>query len=259
MENTIQIIDALKNVSIIPLAIFIFSYLIFIVVDNFNVTNIEVRLMTPKKRFLIPVAYFSVVAIILSLVVTILNINEFRKQYDQEPNSYLSFGWMLVIFVGLMFVIVLGFCFFVFVVAQIIGNIIAINYNYYTEDGWKLLRVNSEGVLVVEKKNVTTFISEPYSQNYYSEIASGDKKLEFYGNKKKCNWTCLLLLSTCFCLCIKSLDWITENKIMSSLILFLLSIILLCTMIIIFESNKSYKGYKQKIKVKKYKLKNNIN
>lgn len=246
MEAIKGTIDILQSFTPIPLGIAMVIYLILDFINNHNVTDIEIKLMTPKRKFLMLFSKNIIPSVIISIVGVLFSIDTVVKQIDESDlKGLMNFNAYLLIVFIIFVVILFAVSYITQIFFRLIEFIVGINHDYFIEDEkgtWRIMRTNSLNKLVARCKDEIRFIENPYEYEYVEKIISSEWKLDLYKNDKTVKITYSILLIVSLFLLIVFIGLFSFVKI--SFIVFILMLFLCITLaitgLIIMNSKLDY-------------------
>ncbi|MGA4518391.1 hypothetical protein ACPA0F_14045 [Solibacillus silvestris] len=216
-------------------------YLVKSYISDFNVTNLEQKLMTPNRKFIMVISKAAISSFVIVAICFYIIYDELIKIYkdNKELQPTFTFDEFILIFGINMILIMILFYLIMTYLMRFIEFIVGLNYDYEIEiDGryWTIVRYNNQKQLVVEDGVKLKFIESPHQMEFKRKLASVEWKEKIYQDKKLIKNTYLVLLLATI---IIVLSWYyTEN-----LIFCILLILVLITIPIIFINVKEYEYY----------------
>lgn len=242
-----NILSTITNYSPVTVIIGVVIFILRNFINDFNVTDLELKLMTPNRKFLMVLSKV-IVGVIIIIVMLLFTIpDEIIRIYNESNFSeQISFVEYLTIFsIFFSFVIIMIFL-LTYYFLKFIEFLIGLNYEYIISDSdgkWKVLRNNGKNNLVVKQNNLIKFITAPMDQIYEKKLVSNEFKKKIYGNEKKIIKIITTLLSIALIFLILFLLSFIIPLLFNNflrLILFCFTIFLFITSIIIYANYKEY-------------------
>ncbi|MFJ5788687.1 hypothetical protein ACIP9G_01250 [Lysinibacillus sp. NPDC093197] len=246
MEALKGITDILQSFTPLTLGITLVVYIIFDYINNHNVTEIEIKLMSPKRKFLMLFSKNIIPSIIISIIGILVSIDTVLKQIEElNLKDLMSLNTYLLIIFILFVVILFAVSYFTQIFFRVIEFIVGINYDYFIEDEkgtWRIIRTNNLNKVVVRCKEEIKFIENPYEHEYVEKIISSKRKLELYKNDKTVKNTYSSLLLAALILLIVFIGLFSMSKIsfIAFMLLSFLCITLVISGLIIINSKLDY-------------------
>lgn len=246
MEAIKSITDFIQSFTPVTLSIALVVYIIIDYINNHNVTNVEIKLMAPKRKFLMHFSKHIIPSVIISIVGVIFSINTVGKHFDESSlEDIISFDTYLLIFFIVFLVILIAISYLTQLFFRIIEIIVGVNYDYFIEDErgtWRIIRTNNLNKLVARCKDEIRFFENPYGYDYVEKIISSKWKLDLYKNDKTVKDTYVTLLLVASVLLIVFIGLFSLEKIS---LIFFISMLFFCitlaiTALIIFTSKLDY-------------------
>lgn len=198
--NTIRnITEVMQNFTPITLSIAFVFYMFNAFINDFNVTSIEMKIMKPKRRFLMLFSKYGITSALFTAITIFFSLDDINTAFnknDSELQKVIGYNLYILVMGIVLFLIILFVFYFTHYFLKAIEFMISINYDYFIEDSegsWLVLRNNSNNILVTQKKDEIKFFENPYNYNYVKRVTSADWKLELYKKDKGVKWTYRIL------------------------------------------------------------------
>ncbi|MEY2355908.1 hypothetical protein [Lysinibacillus capsici] len=234
MDTIRNITEIMQNFTPITLSIAFIIYMFNAFINDFNVTSIEMKIMKPKKKFLMLFSKYGIASALFTAITLFFSLEEINSSFnkmDSEVQKVTGYDLYLLVMGIVLFLIILIVFYITHYFLKAIEFMITINYDYFIEDtegSWLVLRNNSNNILVTQKKDEIKFFENPNNYKYVKKVTSAKWKLDLYDKDKGVKWTYWILFLLAIVVLIFSI--LLKNINIINDILFL---ILLCICIII--------------------------
>lgn len=197
MDTIRNITEIMKNFTPVTLIITFVFYMFNAFINDFNVTSIEMKIMKPKRKFLMLFSKYGIASALLTVITIFYSSNEIYTLFnDSGLNKVIGYDLYLSVMGIILFLVILIVFYFTYYFFKALEFIISINYDYFIEDfqgSWLVLRNNSNNILVTQKKDEIKFFENPYNYNYVKKVTSANWKIDLYKNDKFVKWTYRIL------------------------------------------------------------------
>lgn len=216
-------------------------YLLKSFISDFNVTNLEQKLMTPNRKFIMVISKAVISSFVIVAIFFYIIYDELVKVYkdNKDLQPAFTFDEFILIF-GITMILIMMLVYLIMTYSmRFIEYIVGLNYDYEIEiDGkrWTIIRYNNLKQLVVVDGIKLKFIEAPHQMEFKRKLVSAEWKEKIYQDKDLIKKTYLLLIVA---IIITVLSWYCTE----GLIFFILLILVLITILIIFISVKDYEYY----------------
>ncbi|KYG91984.1 hypothetical protein A0U40_03330 [[Bacillus] sp. KCTC 13219] len=162
----------------------ILTYLVINYINNINVTDIEIKLMTPKKKFLMLLIKNLLPSLILAFVSVFFTFNSLREQFEKQLSNFMDFNTVLFAYLIIFLILILFIAYITHYFFQFLSFIIGVNYDFFIENEegkWRIIRTNSQGKIITRKENEICFFDNNDNRKYVEVVVTGQKKKDLYG------------------------------------------------------------------------------
>ncbi|MER2190616.1 MAG: hypothetical protein ABS951_06610 [Solibacillus sp.] len=241
----VETIDFVKNITPITFFIGITLYLFRFIINNVGTTDIEMKLMKPQSRFLVPFSLMTVSALGYSCIFVFVEIASFRDTYENDKilsNMNFALYLLIVLLIYTFLILIILSVLFVFVYS--LKFCLGINYHFIMNREWEVKRTNKDGkVLAINKKGEIKFFDEPYTHTYKREVNSSLWKKELYKDDEQLKGIYICTSITIFILVVMMIIGLLKSDFEEAFVIFMIGLLFALNLVIIWDSKLTYNKY----------------
>ncbi|GLC89324.1 hypothetical protein [Lysinibacillus piscis] len=176
----------------------ILTYLIINFIDNINVTEIEIKLMAPKKKFLMLLTKNLLPSLIFAFISVFFTFNTLNEQFEKQFSNFMDFNTLLFAYLIIFLILILSIAYLTHYFFRFLAFVIGINYDFFIEntDGkWRVIRTNPQGKIIARKENEICFFDLNDNCKFVEVVVTGQKKKDLYGHTTFIKASCISIMS----------------------------------------------------------------